>query len=87
MIDFVDRSIVWILDEFLLIPDIQQDVLRLDLLARLVDAQRPLSYLECFILTPWQMLGGDESRDEFDIGKCSVYLDLVGQAHSDTERR
>jgi|SRR3990172_4677931 len=80
--DFVDRSIAWVLDHFFAIPDIREAVFRANLFEDLVKRQRPLIYHECFILTPWQMLGGDEAVDEFEIGKCSVYLELVGQARA-----
>ena len=84
--DFVDRSIPWILDEFFAIPDIQESVLRASVLTKLAKEHRPLSCDECFILAPWQMFGGDESEDDFEIGTCSVYVDLVGQAQDNLRR-
>ena len=78
--EFVDRDVEWVLDEFFKIPDICEAVFRASLFDTLVKEQRSLIYHECFILTPWQVLGGDESVDDFEIGECSVYLELIGQA-------
>ena len=42
----------------------------------------PLPYGSCYILKPYQVLGGDESNPEnYSIGDNQIYLSLVSQTH------
>jgi hypothetical protein len=78
----VDPDIHWFLEEFLANEGVLTSVLRTDELQALVQIQRPLEYLEAFILRPWLILGGVDSLEHYEIGHCGVYVDLVGQTHS-----
>jgi hypothetical protein len=62
-------------------PQVVANLLRTDYFAELVRFKRPLNYHEVFILEPWPMLGGQDEPENYDIGMCDVYVDLVGQAH------
>lgn len=76
--EFVDRDLKWFLDEFLEKDGVVEEVLRKSLFDSLVKHHRALRYHEAFILEPWQMLGGEEKVEDFAIGQCAVYLELVG---------
>ena len=69
----------WFLETLLTSSKIRTELLRVELIAKLVERMGPLSYAKCFILQPWQMLGGRESLEYFDIGDVEVYVNLVGQ--------
>lgn len=70
----------WFMDGLLTSPKIRAELLREDLVRRLVARLGPLSYGKCFILEPWQMLGGFDSPENYCIGDLEVYVNLVGQA-------
>lgn len=76
--EFVDRDLTWFLDQFLEKDGVVEHVLRKPLFDSLVRHHRTLQYHEVFILEPWQMLGGEERVEDFVIGQCAVYLELVG---------
>ena len=78
---FIDGEFRWFFKEFLVNPSVVDDVLHKPLVDQLVHIHRPLSYGETFILVPWLMIGGTDNVDRYEIGKCSVYLDLVSQAY------
>lgn len=80
-VELVDAEIAWFATEFLVNPQVVEQVLRQDCLKQLVRLQRPLCYGEMFILEPWAMLGGQELLENYGIGKCNTYLELVAQAH------
>jgi hypothetical protein len=78
-VEFVDAEPKWFVENFLLIPQIVSKVLKKKSFDQLTRLRRPLKYHEVFILEPWQILGGEEKLENYAIGKCDVYLDLVGQ--------
>lgn len=78
-VEFIDPEVEWFLSDFLINPTVIESVLRAEQFERLVKKTRPLRYHEAFILEPWQLLGGQEKDENFTIGQCSTYLDLVGQ--------
>lgn len=78
--EFIDADIDWFLDEFLTNQDILENVLKKSQLESLVQRYRPLEYHEAFILQPWLRLGGVDMVENYVIGQCSVYLDLVCQS-------
>ncbi len=80
-VEFVDAEFRWFFEEFLVKPQVVDTVLRKPLFDRLVRLHRPLQYGETFILEPWLILGGKENAENYAIGGCSVYLDLVCQTH------
>jgi hypothetical protein len=78
--EFVDSEIAWFLSDFLVNPDVVERVLRKVAFDQLVVGKGPLKYHNVFILEPWAMLGGVDRAENYTTGKCSVYLDLVGQS-------
>jgi hypothetical protein len=84
---FVGDDVRQLLNMFLVHPGVIEDVLRGPRLAELVQANRPLKYGECFILVPWLMFGGRDEVGRYDIGSCSVYVELVRQTHLQASRR
>lgn len=79
-LEFIDPEVDWFLGEFLGLADIMQDVLRAERCGKLIAAQGALRYHQAFILEPWPMLGGNDRLENYTIGDCRVYLDLVGRA-------
>lgn len=75
----IDPDIEWFLDNFLDNSDIRRDVLREPLVMKLIEELGPLRYGECFILEPWQCLGGIETIKSFSRGALNTYLTLVSQ--------
>jgi hypothetical protein len=67
------------LDELLPQERIVENVLRRPLVEELVRLYGALHYLECFILEPWQFLGGEEDPKNFKKGDVCVNADLVAQ--------
>jgi hypothetical protein len=78
-VEFIDSDPLWVINEFMRKPSVSENVLRAPQLASQVASQRQLGYGECFILRPWELLGGDQNAGPYDIGKVDVYLSLVGQ--------
>lgn len=78
-VEFIDREVTWCLDNFLADAGVLTKVLRKPLLDELVRRLRPLEYHEAFILKPWRLLGGEDRPENYEIGHCGVYVDLVGQ--------
>ncbi|HYG77999.1 MAG TPA: T6SS immunity protein Tdi1 domain-containing protein [Planctomycetota bacterium] len=76
----ITRDLHVFLNEFLTDPKILESVLRKDDFEELASLKGPLSYNRSFFLVPWQMLGGIEKAENYDVGDCDVYLSLVGQA-------
>lgn len=80
-VESVDSEIGWFLEEFMVNSQVVESVFRKHCLDELVHIRRPLRYGEAFILEPWLMLGGQDKIDNYGIGECSVYLELVCQTH------
>lgn len=80
--EFIDDDIGWFLNDFLTNTDIKNDVLKEDKFMEIVKRNSPLNYGECFVLEPWEMLGGKNLVENFKKANFSVYIDLVGQAHN-----
>lgn len=75
----IDPEIEWVLDEFLENPGVKADLLQVDKVKRLQRQCRELRYHEAFLLEPWIMFGGEDVDENYSVGDCAVYLDLVGQ--------
>jgi hypothetical protein len=69
----------WFLEGLLTSQKIRAGLLREDLVKRVVARLGPLGYGKCFILEPWQMLGGSDSPENYAVGDVEVYVNLVGQ--------
>jgi hypothetical protein len=78
-LEYVDDEIEWFLDNFLEDPTIVDKVLRKARFQELVRLNRFLNYHEAFLLQPWLMFGGVDRVENYGIGSCGTYLDLVGQ--------
>jgi len=78
-IEFIDSDALWTVNEFLSRPAVMEKILREGQIEALVAAHRAILYGEAFVLTPWELLGGDRRACPYDIGKVDVYLNLVGQ--------
>jgi len=81
-IECIDSEIAWFINEFLSKQEIIKDLLRKEQLDELIVLHRPLNYNEAFILEPWLIFGGKDCVNNYIIGSCSVYIDLVGQTIS-----
>lgn len=75
----IDPEIRWVLDEFLEDLGVKTDLLQVEKVKRLQRRYRELNYHEAFILEPWIMFGGMDADENYSVGDCAVYLDLVGQ--------
>ena len=80
--EFVDRDETWFFEEFLTNPEIRSSVLREPLFKELTRRHGGLRYRQCFVLEPWQLLGGQEAPENFRASRIDEYLHLVGQALS-----
>jgi len=69
------------LRDFLGNPKIAEAVLKESKFQQLVQLKGALQYGQCFILEPWQMLGGVDKLENYSIGQSAVFIDLVGQTH------
>jgi hypothetical protein len=76
----ISRNVERVITEWLSIPGVQNDVLRLHQFEKVRSTQGALEYGECYILEPYLMLGGIDSADNYSVGSIEVYLDLVSQA-------
>jgi hypothetical protein len=76
---FVDTDPAWLCESFLQLPDVVQSVVRTRRFGEIIGANRPLRYLEMFIRNPWECLGGMDRIENYTIGRCDIYLDLVAQ--------
>jgi hypothetical protein len=80
-VEFADADGRWLLGGALDVPQVVEHILRKPRFEELVRLKRPLKYHEVFILEPWPMLGGEDKPENYDIGQCDVYIDLVGQTY------
>jgi len=79
-VEFIDSEIEWFLQDFLVNSEIVAEVLRKDRFEELAKKKGPLKYHQVFILEPWACLGGKDAVENYSVGDCGVYLDLIGQA-------
>jgi len=70
---------VWFLEGFLTGSTVRRGLLREGLVKTLVARLGGLTYGKCFILEPWQMLGGADAPENYTVGDARVYVNLVGQ--------
>jgi hypothetical protein len=84
--EFVDAEVPWLLDQFLIIPEILEKVFRKSRIEALTALFRPLRYGEAFIREPWAMFGGPDRDEFYSIGQLDVYLSLVGQTQTKAAR-
>ena len=69
----------WFLEGFLAGETVRKGLLREPLVKTLVARLGGLTYGKCFILEPWQMLGGVDVPENYTVGDAGVYINLVGQ--------
>jgi hypothetical protein len=69
-----------LLDAVLVRPRVVEQVLQRPRVNELVGRLGPLEYLQCFILQPWLMLGGEDVADNYVKGDVRTYVNLVGQS-------
>lgn len=77
--EYIDDDPEWFINEFLIKRRILEEVMWEERIDQLIHQMRPLRYKEAFILEPWIMLGGEEKIENYGVGDCEVYLDLVGR--------
>lgn len=80
-VEFIDAEIEWFATDFLANPEVIEMVLRRKRLNELVSVLGELVYHNIFILEPWPMLGGNDCIENYIIGSCATYIELVGQSH------
>jgi len=80
--EFIDNDISWFFNDVLTNTDIKNDVLKENQFIEIAKQNSPLKYGECFVLEPWEMLGGKNVMQNYKKAKFSIYIDLVGQAHA-----
>jgi hypothetical protein len=83
----IDSELGWVLDEFLDKEIVETKMLRRPILVELTRRKRSLRYHEAFILDPWLIMGGEERVENYVIGHCGVYVDLVGQTWPQLQRQ
>ncbi len=86
-VEFIDTELSWVITDFLKQPQILEQVLRQSYLNRLVAVHRRLNFGEVFILQPWAMLGGVDQQQNYMIGDCGMYLDLVADEFGPAKNR
>lgn len=77
--EFVDHDIRWFVEEFLSIPGVMRDVLHCEQFEEVRGVLGDVGYLDCFILEPWALMGGQNRVENYTKGRADVYIDLVGQ--------
>ncbi len=78
--EFIDDDITWFLNDFLTNIDIRRDVLKENKFNKIIKHNSALNYGECFVLEPWEMLGGKDLVQNYKKSNFSIYIDLIGQA-------
>ena len=68
-------------DEAFTRPEVVEDVLLRPHIEQIVRAKGALRYGDCFILSPWPMIGGSSRPENYSTGDARVYVNLVGQTH------
>ncbi|QJW48483.1 DUF1851 domain-containing protein [bacterium BFN5] len=78
---FITSEISWFINEFLIKSIVLEDVILWERIEKLILKNRPLEYLETFILEPWIIFGGEDKLENYGIGDCDVYISLLGQTY------
>jgi len=84
---FVARDTNFLFDNFLIIPDVRENVLRESIVMRLIDNLGALDANECFIAEPMPVLGGDGSINSYSRCSLLVHSSLVAMVVLDSLRR
>ncbi|WP_084805555.1 DUF1851 domain-containing protein [Duganella sp. HH105] len=74
---FVARSLDFLFNDFLVKPEIREDVLKESTAERLIIKLGRLGANESFIAEPWLRRGGNGSIDSYTRGSLIVYSNLV----------
>ncbi|WP_071659010.1 DUF1851 domain-containing protein [Duganella sp. HH101] len=74
---FVTRNLDFLFNDFLLKPEIHEDVLRESTAAKLFNKLGALNVNECLVAEPWLRHGGNGSIDTYTRGSLVVYSNLV----------
>lgn len=78
--EFIDSDTAWVINEFPSMSEVKLDVLKSNLVDAIIQNAGKLTYGNCFILQPWQRLGGKEIPQNFHVGELDVYHRLLSQA-------
>jgi hypothetical protein len=78
-VESIEADLIWVLDSFLEDARVIEHVLVKPRVDDLIHRLGPLTYHQCYILKPWLILGGVDRPENYDVGHCGVYIDLVGQ--------
>lgn len=60
---FITSEISWFINEFLIKSKVIEDVIWCERIEKLILKNRPLEYLEAFVLEPWIILGGEDKLE------------------------
>jgi hypothetical protein len=78
----IGDSISGIFDGNLSDKDVIENILFLNKFNTVFNSFGGLKYGQCYILEPYQCLGGDETEfSNYKIGDFKVYIDMLGQTH------
>ena len=72
-------------NRFLVDSGIREGILRETYIQSVDDVVSIKKYGDCFILQPWQMLGGTDKPANYMVGDFAIYLDLVYQSNYGVE--
>jgi hypothetical protein len=75
----IDADARWFLDEFLTKPEIRERVLHRERLKSVSERCGALGWLECYVLEPWESMGGNWISSNCRKGRLPAYLDAVGK--------
>lgn len=76
---FIGRSVEFFFDAFLPQDGVREKVLSESHFAEVYARGEELRYGQCYIATPWQILGGSGAPETFQPGDLDVYLSLLSQ--------
>ena len=75
---YIDVSKKDFFELFLVDTDIRKDVLQEEYLEKILKTTELVLHKgESLILKPWQMLGGTDTPENYFVGDCAVYVDMV----------
>jgi len=76
---FVGKTVTDLFEEFLTHDSIREKVLHLNFVEMLRSRLGGLSFHQCYIAEPWQVVGGSGAAETYSVGDREVYWHLVGQ--------
>lgn len=76
--EFVDQEVHWVVHTFLNLPEVQSEVLHLELFETVLSRTGQLKYGQTLIHEPWELLGGGRTPNGFTVGSLAAYFAQLG---------